>query len=103
MMRFRGGGVGHKATRAAADAFKKDRDELDIECQRDNQVQPEQLQTEAVMEHVDGNDIDLAEAEDEEEESESSEEEDLDDGDCDDDDNEDGQENEVEQLGFAEL
>ena len=95
--------MGHKATRAATDAFKKDRDKLDIERQRDNQVQPEQLQAETVMEHLDSNDIDLAEAEDEEEESESSEKEDLDDGDRDDDDDEDGQENEVKQLGFAEL
>lgn len=30
-MRFRGGGVGHAATRAATDAFKTDRDDLDIQ------------------------------------------------------------------------
>jgi len=30
MMRFRGGGVGHKSTREATDSFKKDRDQLDI-------------------------------------------------------------------------
>lgn len=29
MMRFRGGGVGHKSTREATDFFKKDRDRLD--------------------------------------------------------------------------
>jgi hypothetical protein len=29
MMRFRGGGVGHKATREATDSFRKDRDPLD--------------------------------------------------------------------------
>jgi hypothetical protein len=29
MMRFRGGGVGHKSTRAATDFFKQDRDRLD--------------------------------------------------------------------------
>jgi hypothetical protein len=29
MMRFRGGGVGHKSTREATDFFKKDRDNLD--------------------------------------------------------------------------
>ncbi|KAF8896765.1 GMC oxidoreductase-domain-containing protein [Gymnopilus junonius] len=30
MMRFRGGGVGHKSTRAATDFFKQDRDKLDV-------------------------------------------------------------------------
>jgi hypothetical protein len=30
MMRFRGGGVGHKSTRAATDLFKNDRDALDL-------------------------------------------------------------------------
>jgi len=30
-MRFRGGGVGHAATRAATDTFKTDRDDLDIQ------------------------------------------------------------------------
>jgi hypothetical protein len=30
MMRFRGGGVGHKSTREATDFFKKDRDKLDF-------------------------------------------------------------------------
>jgi hypothetical protein len=29
MMRFRGGGVGHKSTRGATDFFKNDRDRLD--------------------------------------------------------------------------
>jgi hypothetical protein len=29
MMRFRGGGVGHKTTREATDSFKRDRDPLD--------------------------------------------------------------------------
>jgi hypothetical protein len=30
MMRFRGGGVGHKSTREASNFFKKDRDRLDM-------------------------------------------------------------------------
>jgi hypothetical protein len=30
MMRFRGGGVGHKSTREATDFFRKDRDRLDM-------------------------------------------------------------------------
>jgi hypothetical protein len=30
MMRFRGGGVGHKSTREATDFFKNDRDPLDV-------------------------------------------------------------------------
>jgi hypothetical protein len=29
MMRFRGGGIGHKSTREATNLFKKDRDQLD--------------------------------------------------------------------------
>jgi hypothetical protein len=31
MMRFRGGGVGHKPTREATNFFKKDRDKLDLQ------------------------------------------------------------------------
>ena len=31
MMRFRGGGVGHKSTREATDLFRKDRDRLDMQ------------------------------------------------------------------------
>ena len=31
MMRFRGGGVGHKSTREATDFFKNDRDRLDTQ------------------------------------------------------------------------
>jgi hypothetical protein len=31
MMRFRGGGVGHKSTREATNFFKKDRDKLDLQ------------------------------------------------------------------------
>jgi hypothetical protein len=39
MMRFRGGGVGHKSTREATDFFKKDRDHLDTQDKADeNQV-----------------------------------------------------------------
>ena len=37
-MRFRGGGVGHKATRAATDRFKRDRHKLDLEQRKDNQM-----------------------------------------------------------------
>jgi hypothetical protein len=36
IMRFRGGGVGHKSTREATDSFKKDRDQLDIESNVSN-------------------------------------------------------------------
>jgi hypothetical protein len=39
MMRFRGGGVGHKSTREATHFFKKDRDRLDTQDKADeNQV-----------------------------------------------------------------
>lgn len=34
MMRFRGGGVGHKTTREATDSFKRDRDPLDDQATR---------------------------------------------------------------------
>ena len=47
MMRFRGGGVGHKSTREATDSFKKDRDQLDIKSNmedvEDDGVMPEIL------------------------------------------------------------
>ena len=39
MMRFRGGGVGHSSTRADTDAFKDDRDGLDIISQRAREPQ----------------------------------------------------------------
>jgi hypothetical protein len=36
MIRFRGGGVGHKSTREATDFFKKDRDRLDMTSNHDD-------------------------------------------------------------------
>jgi hypothetical protein len=38
MMRFRGGGVGHKSTREATDFFKNDRDRLDKQTATATQV-----------------------------------------------------------------
>jgi len=37
-MRFRGGGVGHKSTREATDAFKKDRDLIDERAQLERRL-----------------------------------------------------------------
>jgi hypothetical protein len=37
MMRFRGGGVGHKSTQEASNFFKKDRDRLDV-TERNEQI-----------------------------------------------------------------
>lgn len=118
VMRFRGGGVGHKATRAATDTFKKDRDKLDNERQRDNQPEIPVEQNEMTEEQADEQRFpaddcneeveEEMEAEEEEEEGEG-EDEDGEDEDGEegkegnDDDDEDGEEDEVEQLGYAEL
>lgn len=85
MMRFRGGGVGHKSTREATDFFKKDRDRLD-----------KQLISDAVQEihDVDISEEEVADPEDEEEdygyiqedtESDLSGDDDVDNQDSDDD------------------
>ena len=90
-MRFRGGGVGHAATRAATDAFKTDRDDLDIQSQEArneafNLEQEEEMAEEELNENemVRGPNIDIdaipdgAEDDIEEEEGELSEGELLD-------------------------
>jgi hypothetical protein len=51
MMRFRGGGVGHKSTREATDSFKKDRDQLDLELD-DDEAMPEILEPESGEEEI---------------------------------------------------
>ena len=48
MMRFRGGGVGHKSTRAATDFFKSDRDRLDVQ-QKSSTDEEEEVNEETVM------------------------------------------------------
>lgn len=51
MMRFRGGGVGHKSTREATDSFKKDRDWLDVKSDiEEDEVRPVVLETEPEIE-----------------------------------------------------
>jgi len=45
-MRFRGGGVGHKSTREATDSFKKDRDQLDIKSNTEDEAMLEILEPE---------------------------------------------------------
>ena len=39
LMRFRGGGVGHKSTREATDSFRSDRDRLDTQLVTATQVE----------------------------------------------------------------
>ena len=53
MMRFRGGSVGHKSTREATDFFKKDRDQLDIKSDiEDDEAMPEILEPEPGEEEI---------------------------------------------------
>ena len=52
MMRFRGGGVGHKSTREATDSFKKDRDQLDIKSNTEDEAMPEILESEPGEEEI---------------------------------------------------
>jgi hypothetical protein len=53
MMRFRGGGVGHKSTREATDSFKKDRDQLDVKSDIENdEAMPEILEPEPGEEEI---------------------------------------------------
>ena len=53
MMRFRGGGVGHKSTREATDSFKKDRDQLDVKSDIENdKAMPEILEPEPGEEEI---------------------------------------------------
>ena len=53
MMRFRGGGVGHKSTREATDSFKKDRDQLDIKSDiEDDDTMPEILEPQPGEEEI---------------------------------------------------
>lgn len=47
MMRFRGGGVGHKSTRAATDFFKNDRDPLDLKVS-DSDLDEEEIAVEEI-------------------------------------------------------
>lgn len=56
VMRFRGGGVGHKSTRQATDFFKKDRDRLDMtrpNVSYDEDVDEEDSEVFSEEEHVD--------------------------------------------------
>jgi len=53
MMRFRGGGVGHKSTREATDSFKKDQDQLDVKSDIENdEAMPEILEPEPGEEEI---------------------------------------------------
>ena len=42
MMRFRGGGVGHKSTQQATNFFKKDRHRLDVQNSRNSRLDVEE-------------------------------------------------------------
>jgi hypothetical protein len=41
LMHFWGGGVGHKSTQEATESFKKDRDQLDIKSNTEDESMPE--------------------------------------------------------------
>jgi hypothetical protein len=59
MMRFRGGGVGHKSTREATDSFKKDRDWLDMKSDiEEDEVRPVILETEPDEEEIEDDEED---------------------------------------------
>jgi hypothetical protein len=115
MMRFRGGGVGHKSTRQATDFFKKDRHASDL--QKSTLEEPEEMnnsesEESGKMERSSESDVDdeeddygyhLGEDESGSEEEEKSEEE-LGDGDLGPED--DGRatvDSDMEELGYAEL
>jgi hypothetical protein len=63
MMRFRGGGVGHKSTREATDSFKKDRDQLDIKSNMDD-VEGDEAMPEILVPELDEGTIEEDEEED---------------------------------------
>ncbi len=46
MMRFQGGGVGHKSTREATDFFRQDRDRLDVRSASDLDIDDEAAEIE---------------------------------------------------------
>ena len=115
MMRFRGGGVGHKSTRSATDLFKTDRHRLDVnDAMQVDEEQPEQEGPNAMEQDGRGELFNVEDDENEREdygynestsEDEHSEEEQVQDhheGE-EDSEEEDGEQPELEQLGFAEL
>ena len=54
MMRFRGGGVGHKATREATDFFRKDCDRLDMQAIEPSDDDVEENAEEVALNHESG-------------------------------------------------
>jgi hypothetical protein len=66
MMRFRGGGVGHKSTREACNFFKKDRDRLDVMEQNVLPVDNDQEGSESEMDLEEHHDVDEVDEDEEE-------------------------------------
>jgi hypothetical protein len=110
-MRYRGGGVGHKSTRAATNIFKTDRDCLDLKRQANdtgnNEVEPDEPTCTVEQAHVDEDFENADEIEDfgyREPDSEivsTSESDEEDKGE--DEEEESESENEVNELGYADL
>jgi hypothetical protein len=110
-MRYRGGGIGHLTTRTATDFFKRDRHHLEhctkqppanIESDNEND-DPEANSTEEPLSGGEENDSADSDEDDETSEGESEQEAGEGEGEGEDSDSEDGEEGEMEQLGFAEL
>jgi hypothetical protein len=115
IMRFRGGGVGHRATRTATNKFKKDRHRLDISNKSDDAMEVDEEQAEqggldSIGENLDA-EVDENELEDygyahasaseDEELGDEQEQGGEDEGGSEEED--DGEQGELEQLGFADL
>ncbi len=99
-MRYRGGGVGHLTTRAAVDFFKTDRHPLDHHIQQPqaNIEFDDVVDLNSTDDPVSGGDSAGSDEESGQEESENEEEK----GD-ENSDSEDGEVDQIEQLGFAQL
>ena len=116
MMRFRGGGVGHKSTRQATDFFKKDRHTSDVQKQKSDVVEifeemNEELENEKMegLSESDGADDygyelgDQNQSESEEKSIEDESDSEMRDGDLGPEDDGCGVNSDMEELGYAEL
>ena len=114
-MRYRGGGVGHLTTRAATDFFKTDRHPLDHHTGTGIQQPQANIELDGVdlnstedlvsggEDSVGSDEDDEPEGSGEESDSEQEEAEDEEEKSDEDSDSEDGEVDEIEQLGFAQL
>jgi hypothetical protein len=115
MMRFRGGGVGHKSTRQATDFFKKDRHTLDGQKTKSDtfeemndgvELENEKMEGLAESDGADDYGYELGENQSESEDEKSSEDEsdsEMRDGDLGPEDDGCAVDSDMEELGYAEL